>query len=95
MHAAGTQASADQRKGRAGRTGPGQCFRMYSGAEYEAFPAFATPEVHRVRLEGVVLQIKMLAGSAADPRAFGFIEPPAPEALEAAVAALQRVLLSF
>lgn len=86
-----TQASADQRKGRAGRTGPGQAFRMYSAAEYEAFPAFATPEIHRVRQDGIILQIKMLAGGAADPRGFGFIEPPAPESLEAAIAALQRV----
>lgn len=56
------QASAEQRKGRAGRTGPGQCFRMYSPAEYEGFPAFPAPEIQRVRLESVVLQIKMLAG---------------------------------
>jgi HrpA-like RNA helicase len=57
-----SQASAEQRKGRAGRTGPGQCFRMYSASEYEAFPAFPAPEIKRVRLESVVLQIKMLAG---------------------------------
>jgi hypothetical protein len=64
---------------------------MYSEADYEAFPAFATPEIHRVRLEAVVLQIKMLTGSAADPRAFGFIEPPKQETLEAAVTSLKQV----
>lgn len=64
---------------------------MYSAGEYEAFPAFPTPEIHRVRLGSVVLQIKMLAGSAANPRTFGFIEPPKAEALDAAVAALLKV----
>ena len=60
-----SQASAEQRKGRAGRTGPGQCFRMYTEAQYQEFPAFPAPEIQRVRLESVVLQIKMLAGKCA------------------------------
>ena len=56
------QASAEQRKGRAGRTGPGHCFRLYGETDFAALPAFALPEVHRVRLEPVVLQIKALTG---------------------------------
>ncbi|BDA42246.1 probable ATP-dependent RNA helicase DHX34 [Coccomyxa sp. Obi] len=84
-------ASAEQRKGRAGRTGPGQCFRMYTEAQYQEFPAFPAPEIQRVRLESVVLQIKMLAGNNMDPRRFGFIEPPSSDALESAITALQKV----
>ncbi|CAL8468067.1 g7606 [Coccomyxa elongata] len=86
-----SKASAEQRKGRAGRTGPGQCFRMYTEAQYQEFPAFPAPEIQRVRLESVVLQIKMLAGNSMDPRRFGFIEPPSSDALESAITALQKV----
>ncbi|KAK9901707.1 hypothetical protein WJX75_009557 [Coccomyxa subellipsoidea] len=86
-----SKASAEQRKGRAGRTGPGQCFRMYTEAHFQAFPAFPAPEIQRVRLESVVLQIKMLAGNSMDPRRFGFIEPPSQDALESAITALQKV----
>jgi HrpA-like RNA helicase len=44
-----------------------------------------------VALEAVVLQIKALAGSAMDPRAFGFIDPPEADSLEAAVLNLKQV----
>lgn len=40
-----SRASAEQRKGRAGRTGPGVCFRMYSQDEYNLFNEFTTPEI--------------------------------------------------
>lgn len=52
-----SRASADQRKGRAGRTGPGKCFRMYAAAQYDGFRPFSLPEIQRVRLESVVLQV--------------------------------------
>ena len=54
-----SRASADQRKGRAGRTGPGKCFRMYSEAEFNDFRPFSLPEVQRIRLESVVLQARL------------------------------------
>lgn len=57
-----SQASAEQRKGRAGRTGPGVCFRMYTAEDYAAFNEYSTPEILRVPLDSLVLQI----------RAFGF-----------------------
>ena len=53
-----SRASADQRKGRSGRTGPGKCFRMYSEEQYKAFRPFSLPEIQRVRLESVVLQVR-------------------------------------
>jgi HrpA-like RNA helicase len=44
-----SKASADQRKGRAGRTGPGRCYRMYSEKDFERFRAFNIPEIQRIR----------------------------------------------
>jgi len=45
-----SQSSAEQRKGRAGRTGPGRCIRLWSEAEYAARPTHESPEVKRVDL---------------------------------------------
>ena len=39
-----------------GRTGPGVCFRMYSEADYEAFPSYSTAEIQRVPLDSLILQ---------------------------------------
>ena len=56
-----SKASANQRSGRAGRTGPGHCYRLYSSAVYERdFAAFADPELLRMPIEGVVLQLKAM-----------------------------------
>jgi ATP-dependent RNA helicase DHX37/DHR1 len=56
-----SKASANQRSGRAGRTGPGHCYRLYSSAVYERdFPHFADPELLRMPIEGVVLQLKAM-----------------------------------
>ncbi|KAF9077697.1 P-loop containing nucleoside triphosphate hydrolase protein [Rhodocollybia butyracea] len=54
-----SKASAAQRAGRAGRTGPGHCYRLYSSALYEHhFDPFSNPEILRMPIEGVVLQMK-------------------------------------
>ncbi|KAI0470899.1 P-loop containing nucleoside triphosphate hydrolase protein [Xylariaceae sp. FL0804] len=56
-----SKASANQRSGRAGRTGPGHCWRLYSSAVYERdLPEFAQPELLRMPIEGVVLQLKAM-----------------------------------
>lgn len=56
-----SKASASQRAGRAGRTGPGHCYRLYSSAVYERdFQEFAEPEISRMPIEGVVLQLKAM-----------------------------------
>ena len=56
-----SKASANQRSGRAGRTGPGHCYRLYSSAVYERdFAAFADPELLRMPIEGLVLQLKAM-----------------------------------
>lgn len=56
-----SKASASQRAGRAGRTGPGHCYRLYSSAVYERdFQEYAEPEILRMPVEGVVLQLKSM-----------------------------------
>ncbi|KAI9832523.1 MAG: hypothetical protein M1819_004312 [Sarea resinae] len=56
-----SKASASQRSGRAGRTGPGHCYRLYSSAVFERdFDEYAEPEILRTPIEGVVLQLKSM-----------------------------------
>ncbi|KKP04782.1 hypothetical protein THAR02_03119 [Trichoderma harzianum] len=56
-----SKASASQRSGRAGRTGPGHCYRLYSSAVYERdFQEFSDPELLRMPIEGIVLQLKAM-----------------------------------
>ena len=56
-----SKASADQRAGRAGRTGPGHCYRLYSSAVYEDFfLQFSKPEILRMPVESVVLNMKSM-----------------------------------
>ena len=55
-----SRASADQRKGRAGRTGPGVCFRLFTQQQYHAMAEFQEPELLRTPLEEVVLQVRRL-----------------------------------
>ncbi|KAF7616549.1 P-loop containing nucleoside triphosphate hydrolase protein [Aspergillus flavus] len=56
-----SKASANQRAGRAGRTGPGHCYRLYSSAVYEnEFAQYTEPEILRTPIEGVVLQMKSM-----------------------------------
>ncbi|KAI8916582.1 putative ATP-dependent RNA helicase DHX34 [Powellomyces hirtus] len=82
-----SQSSAKQRAGRAGRTGPGQCYRLYSKKEYERFNEFPVPEILRMPLEPLVLQIR--AYNLGDPRTFDFIERPAESAISYSVQRLQ------
>ena len=56
-----SKASANQRAGRAGRTGPGHCYRLYSSAVFENdFTEYTEPEILRTPIEGVVLQMKSM-----------------------------------
>ncbi|RUS33841.1 hypothetical protein BC938DRAFT_483570 [Jimgerdemannia flammicorona] len=56
-----SKASADQRAGRAGRTGPGHCYRLFSSAVFDnEFEQFSTPEINRMPIEGVVLSMKSM-----------------------------------
>ena len=56
-----SKASAAQRAGRAGRTGPGHCYRLYSSAHFnDTFPGHTPPEIVNTALEGVVLVLKAM-----------------------------------
>ena len=79
-------ASRKQRRGRAGRTRAGQYWALYSRATHRALPAHAPPEMFRVPLESLYLQVKVLGLCAGDARAaLGLaLEPPPREAVEAA-----------
>ncbi|GAB5451989.1 MAG: ATP-dependent RNA helicase HrpA [Halioglobus sp.] len=69
-----SQASADQRRGRCGRVGPGVCFRLYTEEDFNARPEYTAPEIQRTNLASVVLQ--MLTLGLGDVEAFPFIDPP-------------------
>ena len=53
-----SRAAGRQRRGRAGRTKPGKCYRLYSREEEDDMESFSTPEIHRTPLENVVLYVK-------------------------------------
>ncbi|EIW80970.1 P-loop containing nucleoside triphosphate hydrolase protein [Coniophora puteana RWD-64-598 SS2] len=85
-----SKASAAQRTGRAGRTGPGHCYRLYSSALFEHyFDAFSQPEILRTPIEGVVLQMKSMNIDAVAN--FPFPTPPSRELLKKAETVLTRL----
>jgi ATP-dependent helicase HrpA len=69
-----SRASADQRKGRCGRVGPGVCIRLYSEEDFNSREQFTPPEILRTNLASVILQMKALR--LGDVTEFPFIEPP-------------------
>jgi ATP-dependent helicase HrpA len=69
-----SQASANQRKGRSGRTSDGICIRLYSEEDFESRPEFTDPEILRTNLASVILQ--MAAIGLGDIPRFPFIDPP-------------------
>ncbi|XP_037533575.1 probable ATP-dependent RNA helicase DHX34 [Nematolebias whitei] len=83
-----SRASSEQRKGRAGRTGPGVCYRLYSESDYNAFAPYPVPEIHRVALDSLILQMKSM--SLGDPLSFVFIDPPPTASIQTAVTYLRE-----
>ena len=69
-----SQASADQRAGRCGRTSDGICIRLYTEADYESRPRFTDPEILRTNLASVLLQMAALRLGTVE--SFGFLDPP-------------------
>lgn len=82
-----SKASADQRAGRAGRVGPGHAYRLYSSAVFnDVFAKFETPEVERMPIESLVLQLKTIGIDSVS--SFPFPSPPPPSSLLAAIRSL-------
>ena len=79
-----SQACAKQRAGRAGRTGPGKCFRLYTESAYrnEMVPT-TVPEIQRTNLGNTVLMLKAMGIN--DLIGFDFMDPPPPQTLVAAM----------
>ncbi|KAF7886790.1 uncharacterized protein EAF02_003437 [Botrytis sinoallii] len=75
-----SRASANQRSGRAGRVGPGKCFRLYTKwAFMNEMEESTTPEIQRTNLNGTVLLLKSLGIN--DLLTFDFMDPPPTETL--------------
>ncbi|KAI5561938.1 hypothetical protein BDE02_15G020500 [Populus trichocarpa] len=79
-----SQASAKQRAGRAGRTGPGKCYRLYTESAYrnEMSPT-SIPEIQRINLGFTTLTMKAMGIN--DLLSFDFMDPPSPQALISAM----------
>jgi ATP-dependent helicase HrpA len=69
-----SQASADQRKGRCGRTSDGVCIRLYTEEDFEERPRYTDPEILRTSLAAVILQ--MAAVGLGEVEDFPFMDPP-------------------
>ncbi|MEV4009658.1 ATP-dependent RNA helicase HrpA [Nonomuraea angiospora] len=69
-----SQASANQRKGRSGRTSDGICVRLYEEEDFLNRPEFTDPEILRTNLASVILQMTSIG--LGDIEAFPFVEPP-------------------
>lgn len=74
-----SKSQALQRSGRAGREGPGKCFRLYPEKEFEKLEDSTMPEIKRCNLSNVILQLKALGVD--DILGFDFIEKPSRAAI--------------
>jgi len=84
-----SQASANQRKGRCGRTSDGICIRLYSEADFESRPEFTDPEILRTNLASVILA--MTALGIGDIAAFPFLDPPDRRTVADGIALLEEL----
>ncbi|WP_254244858.1 ATP-dependent helicase HrpB [Hymenobacter sp. BRD67] len=76
------RASADQRRGRAGRLAPGTCYRLWTEAEQHLLPAHRPPEIHSADLSGLVLELALWGTH--DPASLRWLDvPPAAAAAQA------------
>jgi ATP-dependent helicase HrpB len=84
-----SRAGADQRRGRAGRTAPGVCIRLWNQGQTAALAPFDTPEILAADLANLVLDLASWGVS--DPAALPFLDPPPAPAWAEAIALLQRL----
>ena len=84
-----SKASCNQRKGRAGRTQPGTCYRLYPVQDFNQRQLYTTEEIYRTDLSEVVLRMSELGIT--DFQRFDFISPPGREGMEGAVETLRML----
>lgn len=84
-----SRASADQRRGRAGRTSPGVCFRLWTEAEDAGLEAFGKPEIAEADLAPLALELALWGAS--DPAELEWLTPPPQAAYEGALELLKRL----
>jgi ATP-dependent helicase HrpA len=84
-----SRASADQRKGRCGRLGPGLCLRLYTQADFEARGPFTEPEILRTNLAALLL--RLAADGLGEAENFPFLDAPDPRALNDGYRLLQEL----
>ncbi len=84
-----SQASAEQRAGRAGRTAPGVCYRMWDEVTHRSRPRHTDPEILRIDLAGAVLQL--LCWGEQDLTQFPWLTAPRADALATATQVLERL----
>ncbi len=84
-----SRASATQRAGRAGRTGPGRCLRLWPERENRGRAEFDVPEIRRLDLSTTILEVK--SWGCTDPTSLGWFEPPPVESVEAAERTLRML----
>ncbi len=84
-----SRAAADQRRGRAGRTGPGQCWRLWDQAEDRSLPPFDEPEIFRADLSALLLSLA--SWGLTGPDGLAFLDPPSKSSLDHAAHLLKRL----
>jgi ATP-dependent helicase HrpB len=84
-----SRAAADQRRGRAGRTEPGVCWRLWEEAETRALAAYAEPEILQADLSSLALDLARWGAS--EPGDLAFLDPPPAAAFQEARALLRRL----
>ena len=77
-----SRAAADQRRGRAGRTEPGVCYRLWDEPQTQSLAAFAEPEIRSADLAGLLLDCA--DWGTADPGSLSWLDPPSRAAIDAA-----------
>ncbi|MGE5238313.1 MAG: ATP-dependent helicase HrpB [Chloroflexota bacterium] len=82
-----SRASAEQRKGRAGRLGPGACYRLYSLLTFQSFVPYTPPEILVSDLSSLVLELA--AWGVREPSALSWLDSPPVPAVESAVTLLR------
>ena len=84
-----SQAQAKQRAGRAGRTGPGKCYRLYTERAYrDEMLSTAVPEIQRTNLASTLLSLKAMGIN--DLLSFDFMDPPPMEVIPLIILPIKR-----